>query len=263
MKPTLSSKDYVVNDLYSLSGRPSVSSSPEELKMFFNQNQLLVKCLDNAATFFFIIDFARMAYVYVSDGILNIMGYTAEAWKREGMRAAFRTIYPEDKLRLKKLHEDYFAFHFSVPIAERKHYRYTSDFRVVRKDGKVIWLLSQSSLITLDEQGNAVVGFEICSDISHIKKDNTMTLSITKGGDGGKGSIERKIYYPLEGTHAFTHREAEILQQLYRGQTSKEIAANLSISELTVSKHRTNMMKKANVANATSLINYALQNHLL
>lgn len=261
--PARSSKDYILNDLYSLSGKPGMSSFSTELKTFFKENPLLFNLLDNVATFFFLIDFSRMEYIYVSEGIVNIMGYTAEEWKREGMQAAFRTLYHEDKLRLKKLHEDYFAFHFSLPLEERKHYRYTSDFRVVRKDSKVIWVLSQSSFIALDAEGNAAVGFEIISDITHIKKDNTMTLSITKAGNGDNGHLTRKLYYPLEGTNCFTTREVEILQQIYRGLTSKEIAARLCISELTVSKHRMNMMRKANVANGGSLINYALQNHLL
>lgn len=261
--PTSPSQDYVLNDLYSLSGKPGMSAVADELKTFFNKNPLLVKVLDNAATFFFLIDFARMEYLYVGNGIANIMGYSAAEWKREGMQAAFRTIYPEDKLRLKKLHEDYFAFHFSLPISQRKQYRYTADFRVVRKDGTVIWLLSQSSFIALDQHGNAAIGFEICSEVTHIKKDNTMTLSITKAGNHGTGHIAKKLYYPLEGTDCFTNREIEILQQLYRGLTSKAIAGNLSISELTVSKHRMNMMKKAKVANGTSLISYALKNNLL
>lgn len=257
------SKDYVINDLYSLSGKPGMCSFTTELQTFFKENPVLLNLLDSAATFFFVVDFARMDYIYVSDGIFNIMGYTAEEWKREGMQAAFRTIYSEDKLRLKKLHEDYFDFHFSRPIAERKQYRYTSDFRVVRKDGKVIWMLSQSSLIALDAKGNAAIGFEICSEITHIKKDNTMTLSITKAINGGNEFVERKLYYPLEGTNCFTKREIEILQLLYRGLISKEIATRLSISELTVSKHRKNMMRKANVPNGRSLISYAMQNQLL
>lgn len=261
--PTRSSKDYVVNDLHSLTGNPGLSSYSEELKSFFKHNPLLFNLLDSVDTFFLLIDFSKMEYIYVSEGIVNIMGYTADEWKREGIHAAFRTLYHEDKLRLKKLHEDYFAFHFSLPIEERKRYRYTSDFRVVRKDGRVIWMMSQSSLIALDAQGNAAVGFEMCSDITHIKRDNTMTLSIKQAREGFCEQSERKLYYPLEGTNCFTSREVEILQQLYRGLTSKEIAAYLCISELTVSKHRMNMMKKANVANGTSLINYALVNHLL
>lgn len=257
------SKDYVLNDLHSLTGKPGLSPYSDELKSFFKNNPLLFNLLDSVNTFFFLIDFAKMEYIYVSEGIVNIMGYTADEWKREGIQAAFRTLYHEDKLRLKKLHEDYFAFHFSLPIEERKQYRYTSDFRVVRKDGKVIWMLSQSSLIALDAEGNAAVGFEMCSDITHIKRDNTMTLSIKKAGHDAKGHSERKLYYPLEGTNCFTSREVEILQQLYRGLKTREIAAHLCISELTVSKHRMNMMKKANVANGASLINYALENHLL
>lgn len=252
-----------MRDLYALCGKPGMSSFKAEVKAFFKENSVLVDLLDNVATFFFLIDFGKMEYLYVSDGIVHTMGYTAEEWKKEGMQAAFRTLHPEDKLRLKKVHEDLFAFHFNLPVADRKRYRYTTDFRVVRKDGKVIWILSQSCIIGLDGEGNAAVGFEIVSDISHIKRDNTMTLSITKGGKDGTGRLEKKLYYPLEGTVFFTNREIQILQQLYRGLTSKEIAHQLSISELTVSKHRMNMMKKANVTNAPSLLNYALKNGLL
>jgi DNA-binding CsgD family transcriptional regulator len=263
LKKKLPSKDYVIKDLYSLSGKPGMSTLSRDLKTFFSENPLAVDLLDNAATFFFLIDFAKMEYIYVSDGIVNIMGYTAEEWKREGINAAFRTLHPEDKLRLKKLHEDLFAFHFSLPVRERKKYRYISDFRVVRKDGKTIWILSQSSMIALDEAGNTAIGFETCSEITHIKKDNTMALSITKGNRPRGRHIEKKYYYPLEGTNFFTNREIQVLQQVYKGATTKQIAESLSISELTVSKHRLNMMKKAKVTNGASLINYALRNNLL
>lgn len=263
MKAAAVATDYVLNDLHSLSGKPGMSSLSDDLKTFLHKHALILDLLDNAATFFFLIDFARMEYIYVSDGLINIMGYTAEEWKREGIPAAFRTIYPADKLRLKKLHEDLFRFHFSIPVADRKQYRYTSDFRTVRKDGTVIWLLSQSSIIALDEKGNAAIGFETCSDITHIKKDNTMTLSITKTSRADAGRVERKLYYPLHGADCFTNREIQILQHLYQGQPTKQIANLLSISELTVSKHRMNMMKKAHVANSASLVHYALRNNLL
>ena len=96
------SKDYVLNDLHSLTGKPGISSYATELKTFFAENPLLLNLLDNVATFFFIVDFAKMDYIYVSDGIVHIMGYTADEWKKEGMQAAFRTLYHEDRLRLKK-----------------------------------------------------------------------------------------------------------------------------------------------------------------
>ena len=263
MKQRSSTSDYVLKDLHSLSGKPGMSTLLTDVESFFRENPLVLNLLDKAGSFFFLIDFARMQYIYVSDGIANVMGYTSKEWRKEGLEAAFRTLYHEDKLRLKKLHEDLFAFHFSLPLSERRNYRYTCNFRVVRKDGKVIWMFSQCSIIALDEKGNAAIAFEVCSDITDIKKDNTMSLSITKAGSTDSRKIEKKYFYPLEGTTGFSNREVQVLQHLYQGLTTKEIADALNISELTVSKHRMNMMKKANVTNAASLIHYGVKNNLL
>lgn len=263
LKRNPASKDYVINDLYALSGKPGMASLTTDLKKFFKENPLVVNLLDKAGTFFFLIDFARMEYIYVSDGIVNITGYTAQQWMKEGLQIAFRTVFDEDRIRLKKLHEDLFRFLYSLPLEERKNYRFTFDFRVVRKDGTIIWMMEQNSMVAFDGEGKAALGFETCSEITHIKKDNTMTLSIRKAGKSGTERVEKKFYYPLEGTQCFTNREIQVLQQLYRGLTTKQIAEHLSISELTVSKHRMNMMKKANVANGTSLVSYGVKNGLI
>ncbi|MEX2234623.1 MAG: LuxR C-terminal-related transcriptional regulator [Cyclobacteriaceae bacterium] len=261
--PNATSGNYVRNDLYMLAGKPELSLISGELKEFIKQSSNLVHVLDHAPSFFFIIDFSRMQYLYVSDGIVNILGYTAEEWKQEGMDAAFRVVYADDKTRLKKLHADLFSFHFSVPIADRKKYLYTYDFRVVTKQNIIIWLMAQSSNIALDKDGKLSICFEICSDITHIKKNNIMTLSIVKWDSTQTGRNEKQFFYQLEERDFFTSRERQVLQLLSRGLSSKKIAGKLSISELTVFKHRSNMMKKAGVSNAGSLINYGLKNELL
>ncbi len=261
--PNQACENYVRNDLYKLTGKPELSHISDELKEFIKQSSNLVNVLDNAPSFFFIIDFSRMQYLYVSHGIVNILGYTAEEWKQEGMDAAFRAVYADDKNRLKKLHADLFSFHFSVPVADRKKYLYTYDFRVVTKQKTIVWLMAQSSIIALDKDGKLSICFEICSDISHIKKNNTMTLSILKSDIAQTRRNEKQFLYQLEENLSFTTREAQVLQLLSCGLSSKKIAGKLSISELTVSKHRSNMMKKARVTNSGSLINYALTNNLL
>lgn len=261
--PNPACENYVRNDLYKLAGKPEFSHISNELKEFIKQSSNLVNVLDNAPSFFFIIDFSRMQYLYVSHGIVNILGYTAEEWKQEGMDAAFRVVYTDDKSRLKKLHADLFSFHFSVPVADRKKYLYTYDFRVVTKQKTIVWLMGQSSIIAMDKDGKFSVCFEICSDITHIKKNNTMTLSIVKCDIAQTGRNEKQFFYQLEGNLSFTTRERQVLQLLSRGLSSKKIAGKLSISELTVFKHRSNMMKKAGVSNSGSLINYALTNELL
>ena len=54
-----------------------------------------------------------------------------------------------------------------------------------------------------------------------------------------------------------TVRETEILAQIGRGLVSKEIAAELGISPRTVDVHRTNLMRKLDVHNATALARLA------
>lgn len=256
-------KKYTLPELSTLAGKPGMSNIAADLKAFIGQNSLMLSVLNTAASFFFIIDFSKMDYVYVSDSIVNVMGYTAEEWKKEGMEAAFRTLHPNDRERLKKVHEKQFKIHFSKPIGQRKEYRYSKDFRVYRKDKSLIWIMAQDSFIALDAEGKPSLAFEICTDVTHIKKNNTMTLSVTKCDKNGSFISEEKYYYPLENNGTFSNREMQILHLLHLGLSSKEIGANLSISEYTVFKHRRNMIEKAGVTNTHALINHAEKNGLI
>ncbi|MCG6156159.1 response regulator transcription factor [Rubinisphaera margarita] len=49
-------------------------------------------------------------------------------------------------------------------------------------------------------------------------------------------------------------REAEVTEHVITGQTSREIAATLGISQKTVDTHRANVMKKLKVSNVAELI---------
>lgn len=57
-----------------------------------------------------------------------------------------------------------------------------------------------------------------------------------------------------------THREREILKLIAEGYRNKDIAEYLVISIKTVEKHRSNLMKKLNLHNISSLTNYAIKN---
>jgi DNA-binding NarL/FixJ family response regulator len=55
-----------------------------------------------------------------------------------------------------------------------------------------------------------------------------------------------------------TERQREILRDVASGLSSKEIAAHLSISEKTVSNHRTRIMERLGVHDVASLTRYAV-----
>lgn len=54
-------------------------------------------------------------------------------------------------------------------------------------------------------------------------------------------------------------REIEVLKELSKGFTNKEIGENLCISPRTVDTHRTNLMKKINVHNVAGLIRFTYE----
>lgn len=63
--------------------------------------------------------------------------------------------------------------------------------------------------------------------------------------------------------HKLTRREREILQQVATGCTSRHIAEQLNLSVKTVEKHRSNLMRKLNLHNASALTTFAIGHGLI
>lgn len=55
-----------------------------------------------------------------------------------------------------------------------------------------------------------------------------------------------------------THRERQVLQLIAEGRSNKFIAGYLFLSEKTVDKHRTNLMKKLDIHNVSALTSFAI-----
>jgi DNA-binding NarL/FixJ family response regulator len=56
-----------------------------------------------------------------------------------------------------------------------------------------------------------------------------------------------------------TRREREIAESITAGKTSKQIARDLGISDLTVRKHRENLYRKLGIQRMAQLVLYCLQ----
>lgn len=66
-----------------------------------------------------------------------------------------------------------------------------------------------------------------------------------------------------EDKEALTDREIEVLKLIVKELTSKEIAAQLFISERTVEVHRKNLLRKIKCTNTVGLIKYAFAHQLV
>ncbi|MFQ5830680.1 MAG: response regulator [Candidatus Methylomirabilia bacterium] len=73
----------------------------------------------------------------------------------------------------------------------------------------------------------------------------------------------RQTREELPSASEVTTRERQILELLARGQTNKEIAAELAISEATVKKHLGNIMEKLHLENRVQAALYAVKHGLI
>src|SRR5690625_764504 len=73
-----------------------------------------------------------------------------------------------------------------------------------------------------------------------------------------KGEPEQAVQRPI---HLYTKRECEVLQLLTDGQSNRQIAETLNISEKTVKNHVSSLFKKMNVNDRTQAVVTAIRNH--
>jgi DNA-binding NarL/FixJ family response regulator len=62
---------------------------------------------------------------------------------------------------------------------------------------------------------------------------------------------------------SLTHRERQVLKLIAEGHTNKSIADYFALSVKTVEKHRSNLMQKLDMHNASALTAFAIENGLL
>jgi len=60
-----------------------------------------------------------------------------------------------------------------------------------------------------------------------------------------------------------TKRELDVLKEIAKGKSNKEIASSLFITEKTVKTHVSNLLAKLELADRTQAALYAVRNHLV
>lgn len=76
-------------------------------------------------------------------------------------------------------------------------------------------------------------------------------MAILSGGEGVPSSV-------AEGLAPLTDREREVMQCVASGLRTRDIAQRLSLSQKTVEKHRSNLMRKLGLRSAAAVAAYAI-----
>jgi DNA-binding NarL/FixJ family response regulator len=97
-------------------------------------------------------------------------------------------------------------------------------------------------------------GYVINGGVLNEKQLHAWLLEQFKTIEPGSTDYPEEMFVPLSG------REMEILQQISRGLSNKEIARALGISRQTVKNHMTSILRKLSVNDRTQAALYALRN---
>src|SRR5688500_3785507 len=94
--------------LKSVSGSADDFLITKEFSKNIHEYSRSFQLLDKAASFFYMIDFVRMRYLYVSENVKHILGYTAQDCIKAGPDWVFSLVHPEDAGRLRDLQKALF-----------------------------------------------------------------------------------------------------------------------------------------------------------
>jgi DNA-binding NarL/FixJ family response regulator len=103
---------------------------------------------------------------------------------------------------------------------------------------------------------------------AYLLKGMTVDVLVTtiRSVNAGKSHIPPAIAQKLAermATEQLTHREQDVLEQIVRGKSNKEIGSELEISEATVKTHINNLLSKLGVADRTQAATAAIQRGLV
>lgn len=100
----------------------------------------------------------------------------------------------------------------------------------------------------------SVLAYIVLRFISHLRAFFQDTINYSRDLDVVISDVSKYVKEINSTEVNFTKREKEILNLIYDGYTSAQIAEKLFISVATVNTHRQNLIKKNNVNNTTSLL---------
>jgi DNA-binding NarL/FixJ family response regulator len=104
--------------------------------------------------------------------------------------------------------------------------------------------------------------------LGYVRKDSApeVLLAAVRAAANGQIYLDQKTADSLAENiphAALSLREQQVLEQLARGSTNREIAATLVISEETVKSHVSNILAKLGLENRTQVISHALKHGML
>ncbi|MBW8362120.1 MAG: LuxR C-terminal-related transcriptional regulator [Kaistella sp.] len=200
---------------------------------------------------FYIIDFFDMSLSHISPSVYEMHGFDPETLE---FNDVLNAIHPDDIDFVIKA-EAFLTKFFTdnIPREKLPSYKISYCFNGRLKNGEYVLFNHQALMLTMDETGGYGKSLNIHTRIDHLSNFNTYKISLI-GLNGEPSFMNLSLDEPNGDSKQFSKREIDIIRLLGNGLNTAEIAVTLSISPLTVKKHRNNILEKTEAKNTAQLI---------
>lgn len=211
---------------------------------------------------------------FVNSVFKKLTGYEPQQLQQEGAQFWFSRIHAADRAVISRIiagahlqlsHPDF--QHLPVPPL-------VLEYRFQRADERWIWLREYKWIVEFTPEGIKDKILCFLEDITAIKeKEATQLKELLEREKSSHTLLEVAMQYNekqeikssqngdfnLENGAKLTKREKEVLRLLAAGNSTKEIASQLFVSENTIETHRRHLLQKFGVKNSVELIARASQ----
>ncbi len=210
---------------------------------------------------FYIVDYMRKGFLYVSENISHLCGVDAAMVKKAGYKFYVDNVPEEDLEMLLEVNSSGFDLFNTFPVAERRGYALSCNFHIRDVDGVERLVNHKLSPLLLNEDGKIVLA--ICT-ISLAACNIPGQFIMKKTGEDTfyEYSFDRHCWIKRDEI-VLSEMEREIIYLSTQGYTMAEIAKKLCKSVDTVKTHRRNVFKKMNVKNIAEAVMYAINHNMI
>jgi len=216
-------------------------------------NRQVLELFDCVNQFFFFADYSCLKMLFVSQNVDHVLGYKATEYD---FVRHFDIIHPDDRKAVFEIGRmvlnremTYIAGVTDKPVVLYMVYR------VAKVNGRFTRISLTISRHT--DPAGGIYEMGVIRDISHVHCGTRVSFSLL-----GERPI-RDLPDVSGGLPAISRREQEIIYYISKGYTSRRIAYELNISELTVNTHRKNILRKTGTRNMVDMLLYAASNGII
>lgn len=238
-----------------------------DLSSYFKNPEQFLPLLHQMDCMMFLIDYNIHQYVYISPNAINVLGYSAERMLQEGPVQFMEKFHPAEKTIFReKLYPDLLNMLRSLKGKPLSSIKFALNFRLRQADGQYQMMTQQSGILEVNEKMEPVRVMGTISKAPKQAYQGEIFLRVYELDPSLGWSIVRESLYATgEGkkTAALTETEIKILEYVFQGKTSKQVASELNLSTETVNRHRKNVLKKLKASNIVDAINIARERGIL